>query len=203
VCPREKSADSSAQASNGVRRPSFLIIFNSHLLSCTHTFARRSLSRITGAIFIIGIRPVRFRKTKKKREGSGMKKITGRRLCNAQLHGVQLSTDALHLAARTRACIPMIFRVSVFVSGSEFRHASTSATAIKRIRSPVSSRLLAGQFVSRWPSCRRVEMGYRKNSDRPFASPVAGCLTVYRSREIDSRFIRVDESHLPASAIRR
>jgi len=106
------------QASNGVRRPSFLIIFNSHLLFCTHTFARRSLSRITGAIFIIGIRPVR--KTKKKREGSGMKKITGRRLCNAQLHGVQLSTDALHLAARarTRACILMIFRVSVFPSPS-------------------------------------------------------------------------------------
>jgi hypothetical protein len=40
---------------------------------------------------------------------------------------------------------------------------------------------------------------------KKFRPPIcfAGCLTVYRSREIDSRFIRVDESHLPASAIRR
>jgi len=74
-----------------------------------------------------------------------------------------LSANALHLAARVYSDdFPSL---CIF----EFEFAFRDAAPIKRIHSPVSSRLLAGQFVSRWPSCRRVEMGYRKNSDRPFA----------------------------------
>jgi len=63
----------------------------------------------------------------------------------------------------------------------------------------VSLRLLVRQFVSRWPSCCRGN-----GISKKFRPPI--CFTArrslgYRSREIDSRFIRVDESHLLASAI--
>lgn len=64
----------------------------------------------------------------------------------------------------------------------------------------MSSRLLVRQFVSRWPSCCRWKWDIEKIPTAHLLRHSPRSLG-YRSREIDSRFIRVDESHLPASVI--